>query len=118
MDMRFYWMNDRAKQGHFDVYWAAGKTNRGDYFTKHHPPAHHKRVRPMYLHTGQANFGSAELLRGCVETPDDPSDSAVDSLDSGLHRTAAQTAPMTAADILDESNGYLAPKLDSKRSLL
>lgn len=42
MDMRFYWVRDRVKQGQFRVYWAPAETNLADYFTKHHPPSHHK----------------------------------------------------------------------------
>jgi hypothetical protein len=50
MDMRYYWIQDRIEQGKFDVSWAPGDTNLGDYFTKHHSPSHHKRLRPFYLH--------------------------------------------------------------------
>jgi predicted transposase YdaD len=49
IDMRFYWIRDRVKQGQFLVYWKPGATNRADYFTKHHPPAHHRRMRRTYL---------------------------------------------------------------------
>jgi hypothetical protein len=42
MDMRFYWIKDRVKQGQFNVYWGPGFQNLADYFTKHHSPAHHK----------------------------------------------------------------------------
>jgi hypothetical protein len=48
MDMRFYWVKDRVEQEQFNVGWAPGNTNLGDYFTKHHSPAHHKRMRPYY----------------------------------------------------------------------
>jgi hypothetical protein len=41
MDMMFYWVKDRV-QYQFNVGWAPGDTNMGDYFTKHHSPAHHK----------------------------------------------------------------------------
>ena len=51
MDMRFYWVTDRINQGQFLVYWRPGKTNLGDYHSKHHPPAHHIQVRPTYLYT-------------------------------------------------------------------
>jgi hypothetical protein len=34
MDMRFYWIRDRVEQGQFDVGWAVGDTNMGDYCTK------------------------------------------------------------------------------------
>jgi hypothetical protein len=51
MDMRFYWIQDRVKQGQFNVHWLQGELNHADYFTKHHPPTHHTNVRPTYLHT-------------------------------------------------------------------
>jgi hypothetical protein len=50
MDMRFYWFKDRVEQNQFNVGWAPGDTNMRDYFTKHHSPAHHKRMRSCYLH--------------------------------------------------------------------
>jgi hypothetical protein len=50
IDMRFYWVRDRVRQGQFQIYWKPGKDNKGDYFTKHHPPSHHCEMRPVYLH--------------------------------------------------------------------
>ena len=41
-DKRFYWLQDRVKQGEFRVFWAPGKVNLAEYFTKYHLPAHHK----------------------------------------------------------------------------
>ena len=49
MDMRFHWLRCRARQKQFRTYWRAGPTNNGDYVTKHHAPAHHRNVRPVYL---------------------------------------------------------------------
>jgi hypothetical protein len=49
IDMRFYWVRDRIHQKQFHVYWVKGSENLGDYFTKHHSPAHHKRMRSTYL---------------------------------------------------------------------
>jgi hypothetical protein len=49
MDMRFEWLLDREQQGQFKIYWKPGKTNLADYFTKHHPPAHHRNVRGEFL---------------------------------------------------------------------
>jgi hypothetical protein len=46
MDMRFYWVKDRVEQDQFNVGWAPGDTNMGDYFTK--PPSHHTRMIPYY----------------------------------------------------------------------
>jgi len=45
MDMRFHWLRDREAQGQFRIYWRPGKTNRADYFTKHHSPAHQVNIR-------------------------------------------------------------------------
>jgi hypothetical protein len=56
MDMRFYWIRDRVRQGQFHVYWKKGKTNRADYFTKHHPAKHHQQGCPVYLHEPEANY--------------------------------------------------------------
>jgi hypothetical protein len=38
IDMRFYWVRDRAQQGKFDIGWGPSAQNLGGYFTKHHPP--------------------------------------------------------------------------------
>ena len=49
MDMRFYWLRDRIKQGQFQIYWRKGADNDADYFTKHHSPSHHRSIRSRYL---------------------------------------------------------------------
>eukprot|EP00957_Ditylum_brightwellii_P141957 10814641-Ditylum_brightwellii.AAC.1 len=43
IDMRFYPVKDRVKQGQFKIYWEPGRNNKADYFTKHHLPAHNKK---------------------------------------------------------------------------
>jgi hypothetical protein len=53
MDMRFYWVKDRVKQGKFHVYWDPRYQIFADYFTKHHSPAHHKRMREIYIHASE-----------------------------------------------------------------
>ena len=52
IDMRFYWVRDRVRLGQFIVHWKKGVDNRADYFTKHFPPSHHRRIRPTYLLPG------------------------------------------------------------------
>jgi hypothetical protein len=47
MDMRFYWIKDRVKQGQFKIYGGPSFQNLADCFTKHHSPAHHKRIRSV-----------------------------------------------------------------------
>jgi hypothetical protein len=49
IDMRFYWIHNRIKQGQFTIHWRTSKDNLADYFTKHHSPAHHKMMRSRYL---------------------------------------------------------------------
>jgi hypothetical protein len=72
MDMRFYWIKDRVKQGQFNVYWGPDYQNLADYFTKHHSPAHHKRMREIYIHADEQPINRKGIrdsaLRGCVNT--------------------------------------------------
>ena len=49
IDMRFYWVRDRVRQGHYIVYRERGKDNLADYFTKHHPTKRHRTIRGTYL---------------------------------------------------------------------
>ena len=53
-DMRYHWLKDRVSQKQFNLYWSSGKLNSADYFSKHHPPAHHKLMRHKYLHRALA----------------------------------------------------------------
>jgi hypothetical protein len=77
IDMRFYWVRDRTKQGHFDIFWKPGSTNLADYFTKHHPAKHHQLMRPKYLYVKANKESECEaaianallVLQGCIETP-------------------------------------------------
>jgi hypothetical protein len=72
MDMRFYWIKDKVKQGQFGVYWGPGYQILADYFTKHNSPAHHKRMREMYIHADEQPINQKGIrdsaLRGCVNT--------------------------------------------------
>ena len=67
IDMRFYWVRDRVEQGQFRIYWAPGKTNMGDYYTKHQAPAHHQGMRPIVLNQVSTEQALA-YLRGCVKS--------------------------------------------------
>ena len=60
MDMRFYWINKRIKQGKFRVFWWPGPEKLGDYHSKHHPPEHHRAFHSKYLHVPNLH-----LLQGC-----------------------------------------------------
>ena len=65
-DMRYHWLKDRIAQGQFNLYWAPGKTNSADYFSKHHPPAHHKLMRYTYLQRLAKSTSVPSSVRGCV----------------------------------------------------
>ena len=62
MDMRFHCSKDRERQGQFHFYWRPGKGNRGDYFTKHHSPAHHRMMRKLYMHEPTATERQQQLI--------------------------------------------------------
>ena len=103
IDMRFYWIRDRVKQGHFIVFWAPGKTNLANYFTKHHPPKHHQRFRQIYLHQQEstnANLNKAtSIQQGCVEpTYSTPSKSTTHS--TPRQNTRASTSHQFATDVV------------------
>jgi hypothetical protein len=50
MGMRFHWLRDCGiNQKQFRFYWRPGPTNYTDYWTKHHPAAHHCNMRPVFL---------------------------------------------------------------------
>jgi hypothetical protein len=68
-DMRYHWLKDRVARSQFNLYWAPGRQNNADYFTKHHPPSHHKEKRYQYLQRPQVNTVTTHM-RGCVTPPD------------------------------------------------
>ena len=63
IDVRCCWLKDRVEQGQFKIYWAPGDENWADYYTKHHSPTHHKRVRPIYL----KEKSSPRDMQGCLD---------------------------------------------------
>jgi hypothetical protein len=61
--MRFYWLQDRVEQKQFLIYWKPGHLNFADYFTKHHPASHHRKMRYKYLHNASnQNFTGEGVL--------------------------------------------------------
>jgi hypothetical protein len=47
--MHFHWLRCHDSQGKFCYCWRPGTQNLATYFTKHHPPSHHKSARPRIL---------------------------------------------------------------------
>ena len=67
MDMRYYWIQYRVAQKHFQVYWRPSLTNLGDYFTKHFPPSYHRSTESTYLKSAN-NVASLRFCEGCVDS--------------------------------------------------
>ena len=73
MEMRHFWLLDHEAQHIFSFHHVPGAENLGDYPSKAHDAAHHRHVRPYYLHmTNSPRFLPRAALpstrRGCVET--------------------------------------------------
>jgi len=49
IDMRYFWITDRVKQGQFAIHWGPGTANLADYFTKTHPPKTYLDKRSTFL---------------------------------------------------------------------
>ncbi len=49
MDMKYHWLQCSINQRQFRHYWAAGKSNNGNYVTKHHAPIHHQATQSTFL---------------------------------------------------------------------
>ena len=58
IDMNFHWLRCRDSQGQFRYYWRPGTSNLADYWTKHHPGAHHKAFLPHI-------FTSQTFMKAC-----------------------------------------------------
>ena len=73
MEMRFFWIGDKVAQDIYDVSWHPGQENLADYQSKHHTGAHHRAVRPWYLHMENSPWylpraACPSALKGCVGT--------------------------------------------------
>ena len=101
IDMRFHWLRDRV-QNHkqFDIRWAPGATNFGDYPTKHHPGSHHKNVRPIFLNVPGK---SPTTLQGCTKI-----------LSRGYSKVAKQQSTDTLPTIFTQLLKKMQPLLTHK----
>jgi hypothetical protein len=77
IDTRFYCLHDGIAQGQFSIHWKSGATNLANYFTKHHAPAHHQQVRPVYVHESDYSTGSGHLPDNAHMGPTQPTLSTV-----------------------------------------
>jgi len=70
-DIRLNWLRDRETYSQFHVYWEKGTENGADYFTKHHSPQYHQKMRPKYVHSLNiikdiVSAAVTDHVRGCV----------------------------------------------------
>jgi hypothetical protein len=119
MDMKFYWVKDRVEQDQFNVGWAPGDTNMGDYFTKHHSPAHHKCMRPYYVHDKHSPMIRHDtrlaIMRGCVDIyPSSQPDRALSALNyrltpnCNLSQSCHGHTPIACTHTTGNSNTYMS----------
>jgi hypothetical protein len=104
-DMRYHWLQDRVAQGQFNLYWAPGKQNGANYFSKHHPPAHHKLMRPKYLQQALAT-----TLHAAVRTSF-PHVNETQSKNRQLHVTTPVRGCVSPSSY---ASGFLSPQMTSR----
>ena len=49
--MKWHWLIYKEVLEQLRVYWDKRMNKGAEYFTKHHPPIHHRQIRPRYIHT-------------------------------------------------------------------
>jgi hypothetical protein len=66
MDMRWYWLRDRVRQGQLLVYFRPGKSNLAEPFTKHHTPAHIQEMIPKFVRTNTTEYLAQMVIHHLV----------------------------------------------------
>jgi hypothetical protein len=63
LDMRFHWLRDRVRQGHFRLIFVPGLKNAADFFTKALPVARHRTLAPFFAvdPDDDADFSTLDL---------------------------------------------------------
>ena len=104
MDMRFYWLQDRVRQGQFLIYWRPGTDNLGDYYTKHHPASHHRRIRHHFLHppAGPLTFTPCEgvSVPAFPDAAQTPRSQPIPALTDAAQTTSLQSPQSRARNII------------------
>ena len=103
MEMRYFWLLDGEAQKQFRFKYHPGQEILADYPTKAHPTAHHRMIRPLYLHTKTSprfllRARKPSERRGCV-----------DKLDSTYVRTLRKYSPIVHLPTLAQQQRQLAP---------
>ena len=63
--MKWYWLRDIDVLKKMRVYWYKVTKNDADYFTKHHPPIHHRQMRTRYIHVSNLVRTITQTVRLC-----------------------------------------------------
>ena len=63
IDMRFHWIRDRIRQGHFDVQWRKGAHNLADFYTKALPVYKHQELMPFLVHIPAGRHGGTNVRK-------------------------------------------------------
>ena len=62
IDMRFHWVRDRVRGGHFDIKWIKGINNLADFFTKALPIHEYQTIKKILVHSPE-NTEKAQAMR-------------------------------------------------------
>ena len=62
LDMRFHWVRDRVRVGHFTIKWIQGIDNLADFFTKPLPVKEHQIIKRILVHSPD-NSDKAQAMR-------------------------------------------------------
>ena len=62
IDMRFHWVRDRVRVGHFTIKWIKGIDNLADFFTKALPVHEHQTLKKILVHSPD-NTEKAQAMR-------------------------------------------------------
>ena len=93
IDIRYHWVNDLVKQGHFHIFWAPVSTNLAEYYPKHLSAYHHKCIHPLYVCSVADYSKAARMNCEGVLNPDATS--------SWIMQDSAQTGPPLACQPTD-----------------
>ena len=64
-DMKWHRLRYKEVLEQLRLYWDRGMKNDTDYFTKHHPPIHHRQIRPRYIYTSNLVRTISQTIRLC-----------------------------------------------------
>ena len=64
-DIKWHWLREKEVLEQLRLYWEKEANNYANYFTKYHPPIHHSKMRPRYIHTSNVVRKIPQTIRLC-----------------------------------------------------